>query len=50
MAVQKGRPKSKFNRQYYAWQPNAYAGPPTEVLDTVLKPTPPEEDGTTRNS
>ena len=51
MSVPKGRPKIKFNRQYYAWQPNAYAGPLTEVLDTVLKPKPPEEDdGTTRNS
>ena len=51
MPVQKGRQKIKFGRQYYAWQPNAYAGPPTEILDTVLKPKPLEEDdGTIRNS
>ena len=51
MAVPKGRPKIKFGRQYYAYNPEEYRGPLTEVLDTVLTPKPPEEDdGTTRNS
>ena len=51
MSVPKGRPKIKFGRYYYAYNPNVYQGPLTEVLDTVLTPKPPEEDDeTARNS
>ena len=44
MAVPDGTPKLKFNRKYLAYNPQRYLGPPTEVLDTVLKPIPPKED------
>ena len=45
MVVPDGRPKYKFNRKYLAYNPERYAGPTTEVLDTVLKPVAPKEDG-----
>ena len=40
-----GTAKTKFTRKYYTYNPNVYQGPPTEVLDTVLKVVPKEENG-----
>ena len=45
MATPNGTSKVKFNRKYLAYNPNNYTGPPTEVLDTVLKPIPPKDNG-----
>ena len=52
MAVPNGTPKYKFNRIYMAYNPNNYAGPPTQILDTIVKPIPPNplNDDTARNN
>lgn len=33
-----GERKRKFDRVYYAWNPNRYEGPITNTLDIILKP------------
>ena len=41
-AQSKGPEKVKFTRKYMGYNPSVYAGPNTQILDTVLKPVAPD--------